>query len=431
MTWIQEEIVHRRREQERTQGGDGAPYAGIITATNPRSERVTTDGPTGGQLRVLHPFVSQQSWIRAMPEGGSGVLLAERYDSKAPEVLRYYDETPEDRVKEYDRDVSLYRPLEPGEIELASKGLAQTFYGRKAVKEDRAGVVRTWLDGLRTEAGTRAPTHRRTLHTAQSGTLLDEERWGVVKRWLPGSRVKEQIVIGVQPPTFSREYLRILGTGVPGPWDRYEDLRVGAVVSDQSVPVVMASSGQALRYAHRLYTPTAQEFGTLIDESGNFEVNVPATATVGGSLKAITSPLKMSVKELQGDAVQSFRFTTGQSVDWITQQYKIQTNTYDVKAATTMNYNAGASVAWTTPIFKIGSAATEPAVLGTQLMAFLNALMAALQIHQHMLGPPPAFAPGGLTVPDPASVSAFTTLQSSFLASTAIISNFILLAKVP
>jgi hypothetical protein len=377
----------------------------------------------------MHPFVSQQAWIRAMPEGGSGVLMAQRFDSKGTEMLRYYDEAPEARVKAYDNDMDLYRPLEGGEIELASRGLAQTFYARKALKEDRAGVVRTWLDGVRMESGTRAPTHRRTLHTAQSGGLTDEERFGVVKRWIPGTRTKERLIIGVQPPTFAREYLRVLGTGIPGIWDRYEDLRIGAVLNDVGIPTLLGSSGQPLRFARKLYTTTAQEFSTLVDESGNFEVNVPAQAVIGGAVKMPTSPMKMQLKDFQADALQAFRFTSGQAVEFITQQFKAQTGTFDAKVATTMAYNAGASVAWTTPSFKIGSAATEPAVLGTQLISFLTALVSALIGHQHMLPNPPA--PGTPTLPEPASVSSLASLQSSYLATAAIVSNFIMFSKVP
>jgi len=185
---------------------------GLFTAAIEGATGVTQTGSivyAGGKrdIALPMPYDSGSSWIRAIPESGSLVLAGYRADIQDPICINYFNPSPKKRLDDYAQGLSLYRPLQPGEIEINSVGGGQTFYAVRPVVEHKAGLVRSWLNQDTLEAGVKAPLHTRLLWEHKSAPLVpvpdltgafmgttttgvpptfnilgDEERFGAVKR---------------------------------------------------------------------------------------------------------------------------------------------------------------------------------------------------------------------------------------------------------
>lgn len=175
-------------------GGNVAEISGIfqgqVDSASGETQAVKVTFSNGQRdLSLPMAFDSTSSWIRSIPESGQQALLAYRSDNKDLVFLRYLDERPDKKVEQYKVAKSVYRPLLPGEHEIHSSGYAQTYYSQRPSLEMRAGVIRSWLDQDRAEAGQKAPLHNRQLweFKASGGpvplfSMGDEERFGVVRR---------------------------------------------------------------------------------------------------------------------------------------------------------------------------------------------------------------------------------------------------------
>lgn len=399
------------RQRQKTQGLGGAPYHAVIESSSSASERAKVSYHGGSRtLRVNYPYVGRYAWIRAMPEPGSQVLLAERFDSREPEILTYYQRFPENRSDLYDSGVDLYRPLFPGEIDIASIGLAQTFLGRRPVNASRGGLVRSWLDQDKVEAGAKAATHRRVLHLNTQGAVEDEERLGVAWRYQSGSvrRISHiesdrqasqnaaNQAAGYTAGPFAREYMRRLGSGADFP-DRLINVQEGDVLDDTGVVVNGTESGLPLRSLRNYYTETGESLQTEIDNRGNFCVKVPTTAEIGGMFKMPNGPLQLNV---------------GSDINILTQQNFMVTATENVDFTPSS-------------LFNIGAARDENAVLGQQLKTFLTQLVTILKtgIYVGNLGSPVTMSP--------ATLGQLESLVAQYISSDTLLSDFIFLSKAP
>lgn len=200
--------AQRRTDDVTNQGSNQGLFAAFIEGAT----GVTQTGSfvyAGGKrdIALPMPYDSGSSWIRAIPESGSLVLAGYRADIQDPICINYFNPSPKKRLDDYAQGLSLYRPLQPGEIEINSVGGGQTFYAVRPVVEHKAGLVRSWLNQDTLEAGAKAPLHTRLLWEHRSAPLVpvpdltgafmgttstgvpptfnilgDEERFGAVKR---------------------------------------------------------------------------------------------------------------------------------------------------------------------------------------------------------------------------------------------------------
>lgn len=200
--------AQRRTDDVTNQGSNQGLFAAFIEGAT----GVTQTGSfvyAGGKrdIALPMPYDSGSSWIRAIPESGSLVLAGYRADIQDPICINYFNPSPKKRLDDYAQGLSLYRPLQPGEIEINSVGGGQTFYAVRPVVEHKAGLVRSWLNQDSLEAGAKAPLHTRLLWEHRSAPLVpvpdltgafmgttstgvpptfnilgDEERFGAVKR---------------------------------------------------------------------------------------------------------------------------------------------------------------------------------------------------------------------------------------------------------
>lgn len=190
--WRQKSSVVSSRSSEKSGHGiaDAGIFQGVVDSASGETQAVRVTFSNGERdLSLPMPFDSKNSWIRSIPETGQQALLAYRSDNRDLVFLRYLDERPDKKIEGYKRAKTLYRPLLPGEHEIHSSGIAQTYYGQRPLLEMRAGVIRSWLDQDRAEIGQKAPLHHRQLWefkatggNVPSFAMGDEERFGVVRR---------------------------------------------------------------------------------------------------------------------------------------------------------------------------------------------------------------------------------------------------------
>ena len=184
MDWRQADRYNSNRASDHSgRGQENGIYQGFTDAVNPEQQSMKVRYAGGEKsMTIPMPFESVNSWIRAVPESANPVLLCTRSDTHDVAFLRCLGDGSEKRIQLYQQNIGLYRPLQPGEIEIQSAGNAQSFYSSRPMLEHRGGAIRSWLDQDRAEAGTKAPTHVRALWEHQPQLILDEERFGAVKR---------------------------------------------------------------------------------------------------------------------------------------------------------------------------------------------------------------------------------------------------------
>jgi hypothetical protein len=195
--------AHARAHDLSGRGQNKGIFAGITDSVNQEKQTMRVHHAAGEKSMPLPmPFESNNSWIRCIPESSSRVLLCTRSDTGEISFLRYLGDGTTTKLDMYGQGLGLYRPLLPGEIEIKSSGHAETYWGARPVLEQRAGVIRSWLDQDRAEAGAKAPTHVRTLWENASQSIGDEERFGAVKRPI-SLNPANAIVLGLETLNFS------------------------------------------------------------------------------------------------------------------------------------------------------------------------------------------------------------------------------------
>jgi len=161
----------------------GGIFQGLVNSSSGENQTATLTYAGGASsIPLPMPFESTNSWIRSIPISGSSALVAYRRDTGEATFIRYLNDSPDKQLTGYEIGVNLYKPLLPGEHEIHSSGLAQSYYGQRPVLEQRAGIIRSWLDQDQAESGQKAPIHTRRLHTHKTDAMGDEERFGVVRR---------------------------------------------------------------------------------------------------------------------------------------------------------------------------------------------------------------------------------------------------------
>lgn len=178
-------------------GSDKGIFQGIMDSISSEKQTARLRFPNGEKTITLPmPFEGADSWIRSIPTGGFA-LIGKRSDTQDQVFLRYIDESAEIRLSKYAEGVGIYRPLLPGEHEIQSAGMAQSYYSSRPYLEHKGGAIRSWLDQDKAEAGQKAPTHTRQLWEHVSGEIGDEERFGAVKRPIE-LNILNQVAISLQ-----------------------------------------------------------------------------------------------------------------------------------------------------------------------------------------------------------------------------------------
>lgn len=444
-TFIQQQNRLRQRQREKNVDFDkGSVFLGVITGDHDSSTELVGVSYHAGhrELPTLHPYLGPDSWIRAGAEAGQPVLAAQRPDSADPELLAYTSKDEDSRTRSYtDDQLGLYRPLQPGEVEIHSKGLAQTMYSRRPLLSQRGGLVRSWLDQDRLESGARAPIHVRHLSLRRGGQLGDEERFGVVARpddsgttvskvnskYVRAGRVIDpQLAVSfaasalaagvtVEPGPWAKEYLRILRSGAIYP-EKLVDIREGDVIDDSGNVINLSASGKPLRYKGEWFADSllGGAFFVGIDRDGNFSVAAPDEASVGGTVTVPAGDLMLTLGASHTVQVQSdYSLSTADG-----------TMTLDAQTGYQLTVPDGSITFLPSATLDVGRA-DEPAVLGNQMLDFLGQFLDLFAQHLHTgnMGAPTPLDPGG--------ISQTQQLKATFVDQQALISDYINFSKTP
>jgi len=315
---------------------------------------------SGGErsIPLPMPFESSESWIRSIPTEASNAIISYRSDTQDPVFLSYENSNPQKQLDNYAAGYNVYRPLNPGEHEIHSSGYAQSYYSSRPALESRGGLIRSWLDQDKLEAGAKAPLHTRQIWQHQAASIGDEERFGAVRRPLnfllknPASAVlalsltssifhdypyPDATLPGGVPAVFNlasqavatatqsiaelagkfkqrlfaKEYLKVIKNPLFGILPvvlnpKLIDFREGQVFDDDGFQTI-GGQGAYLRAQYKYYTSAFDPTTIEIDEIGNIDWRLSLVAKNGWSVTVPTGgisflvPLRdISMKALAG-----------------------------------------------------------------------------------------------------------------------------------
>lgn len=355
-----------------------------VTSYDPDTNKVTvSNAHTGVAMVSLNPYESGNSWIRCAPEAGTEVAIDARGDAKWNEIIAYNSRTGGEKLRAFRSGRGMYRPLQPGEIEVMSSGVATARFDRRGTTHIRGGAVHLELDNERLEIKSTAPLHTRNLHLVGTG---DGERMGVVERDGELSREGEH---------FRKEWtVSLQFTGEPGTLYQHQ---VGHVTDAQGEPMT-GRDGRTLR-AHFAFHGTDGAADVEIADDGSVNVEIPSSArsgvttTIGGG----NYTLDVSAGAIEVGAARNVEITAGAA------------GTLKARAAMTVDGSA----------VRLGQNASQPAVLGTVLAgSVLPAICSALTTIAGGLSGAGQFGPAGAVT---AASAAITGMLPALLSKKVIV----------
>lgn len=412
------------REQARLSALTHRPIGALVQSVDARLEQVSyLDAVSSSNYaQVLHPYMGPLSWIRVMPEPGSGVMTQKRGDYPTPMLTNYTNlGAPGTRVDKTELGQDIYRALDAGEFDVLSSGLSYLHGSSRGTLNLRGGAVHTTLSHDQLEIQSRAPTHRVEAFGYKRGSLQNTQRFGVVKR--PTQPAGSGSTAAGTPTLYERP-VRVDDTGAPN-WGLEHtttlytkglpsllmDVRQGNVVADDGTRPTDPRTGNKLRIQGQWGTTQDGEVVKLfLDEKGNCSVQLPPVAEQGFSLDVTGGPLTMQSKSLFKILTQDvFRVQASGNVD-------VESNT-DVKvtAATTMTLKAP-TIVLDAPITRAGgTTATLPVAMAETSMALSQAVVALISTATVVVGGVPY-----PIVVNPAALAAYDSLNSAGVAATTL-----------
>jgi len=262
------------------------PFGVIVSSVSADSEELKVSYYTNRdrQVDVAHPFVSTSSWIRAMPEQGTSLVAMFRADDAAPQIIASGQRRSRVKTDQYKKGQGTYRPLSPGEIDIASSGGAHHYLARRPHYESRAGLIYRGASQDQLLALDRSPSHARYLMQHEADLLGDEERLGIVYR---KKSAHEVFYPKVRGDFAAEKYTHVYNPALESPEVLFSE-HAGHVLDEKGNPELQLVTGVPLRKANRYFanddTVTTEE----IDEKGNVYVKTAEAATDGYQLDVTT-----------------------------------------------------------------------------------------------------------------------------------------------
>jgi hypothetical protein len=378
-------------QQEKRERDLTLPLRGIISSVAPENESVNIDsfGTSGTpEFAVRHPYLGVNSWVRAMPDTGSSVLIQKRGDLHQQEIWGYISNKLAASLREANKDRTFpMRILQEGEVEVMSTGRAAVFAGSGGDLELRGGALSTAINQTELENTSIAPTYKRRLHLHDPSKLGHEERFGVVKRSDPNNPYSIQKFIRLSDNNFAVEYGRWLN-------DRNDEiisvLREGHIYDANGTEEQQSSTNKNLRYKRTIQNKAVS--ATLdfeIDEALNIYYNNASNATESKLNFGTANELTVEAKKmtLKGSNSLTASFTNSMSIT----SNKVRVNSPDTG---------------------FGSNPIHPAVLGNNLKATLNPTLSGIVAFLNVVSGDPATGAPTRAAAQAASAAVSSALQS-------------------
>lgn len=332
------------------------PYLGQVRSYDDSQDKIRVASPTGEiNIPLAHPFISANSWIRAIPETNASVWLHHRHDNRRVGMLGYTNDVLSTRVDDFGKGTGMWRRLKQGEIEINSFGVSGLFAAKDGTLELRGGLVYGELSHPRLESWMRAPLHTRRLTYNVDNAIGDEERYGVVKRYKDAKAVIPTTIKN-DDGSLRKEYYRDLKFAMKG--DKTPKFLVrqheGNIIGDDLKLKTQDATGVNLRYLKELYTKKGESFlSTQVDENGNFLIVLPSEATEGGEMRIPAGAFLAQVrKDMEFQIQQNFKVGATQNIEQNSGQKTKHTAKLDYSVETLQNllFNVGLVMSMTVKI---------------------------------------------------------------------------------
>lgn len=257
-------------ERQRGDKSLDLPLRGTVTSVLPEKELYKIEGfGSGGDphYAIRHPFLGVNSWIRAVGEPGTSVLIQRRGDIKQQEIWGYISNKVESIINLSLRDQKIaYRVLQTGEVEIMSSGKAADFYSRYGDLEMYGGSLRLALRQTEAEIFSAAPTYNRTWWLNKPNALMHQEKIGVVKRANPKWPYTKHEPVKNSKDEYLVEHSFWLNDSNDQPLSEFQE---GHVVDELGKIIKQGSTNKDLRLKKTMYASAGGTLGFEIDEELN------------------------------------------------------------------------------------------------------------------------------------------------------------------
>jgi len=287
MNWESDVVMSEDRERSQRKGLS-QPFGMLSHSVSSDSEQAkfSYSGAVDRQLTIPHPFNSANAWIRAVPEEGTQFIGIYRSDESKPQPIITVTRNSLDRISNYKNYSNVYRPMQPGEIDINSVGLAQAFFSRRATMNVRGGLITRWMDQDKLVSGDRAPIHHRQLMQFKSNDLGDEERLGIVAR--PKKLGATYSTWELQYPQIGGSYIAEHYVSVKNPSNQNPSVlfttQKGHVVNKDGKQITQERTQIPLRLYEEYFARDSSSTRSQIDEKGNWFIALANAASEGFEL---------------------------------------------------------------------------------------------------------------------------------------------------
>lgn len=361
------EAEQRQRSVDRLK----LPLRGVISRPLPDLDAVEValfGEAATSRLKIRHPYMGVNSWIRVMPDRGSSVFTMQRGDDVTPEIIAYKSNQLEDQLQQNRRGETLYRRLDEGEIELMSSGRAYLFLGSGGDIEMRGGVIRQELLQSRLEHRMEAPLYTRKLPGAKPDTLGYQERFGVVKRADQNFPNALENFIKTPSNEFAVEYSRVLTTKEGSP---LVELYEGNVYDETGAQRTHTSTNKPLRYNKIISDDSSNTLFMQVDEALNVFID--------NNSKAVETTVNLGSKNVLSLTGKDTKFI-------ITKTGTYQYGTSLTETSPQMTFNAATSFTVKSakahlkaPITHFGNSPSIPIALATPTATAFSTMIGLMQ----------------------------------------------------
>lgn len=294
MKWLNKISEQERVERDQRQGLD-KPYSSYVTTVSGDSEKVVVRNwaTKGRELNLPHPFISSSSWIRAIPETGAEYSTMTRSDNVDPMLVSTIGKELYKRVEAFRKGVGLYRALLPGEIEISSRGVSQSFYSSRSYQATRAGMLLREMDQDRLVISDRAPIHQKQLLNYKPDVRGDEYRLGIVYRNLnTWSRYYPKRANNY----LAEEYLDLLNPAGSNPTKLFTR-HSGQVTDDKGLDIKHKKTSLPLRSLEYYYSVDNSQTSFEIDQNGNYLIQLAPSAAEGFYIEVPNGFMRVRIKK--------------------------------------------------------------------------------------------------------------------------------------
>lgn len=365
------QLEQRKNQKNKFLDGNDV-FAQVKSVSSSSEEIVASLVPT--KLTITHPFLSINSWDRAIPEQGTIISASYNKEAGLPLMTMYRNIDPSDSISKYNSGNSLYKELSQGELDRMSKGMANTFHANRPVKYNRAGLVEQILDGDGMTLFERSPTYVWQMHQHEVSTLKDEMRLGVIRRYknsVDKVLIKNSVLEGGQG--FAKEHSLVLVNKLGILIDRRE----GNVCDDNGMFITHPTTGFNLRYRELIYTMLQNYHSKIIDYNGNCKIEYPTEATDGLDINIPTGRFVLNVGR-------DMSIVSLDKIDMST------SNTLNIESTldSSIKANGKSTMAIGGFLTKLGIDGEHPLMFGDTFVQKLIEFLVSASVHTHPGVPP-------------------------------------------